>query len=139
MKLLRLEITRYVANGGVATVAHYIVLYLCIEIYGLSSAGLANFLASLVGIGFSFLGNRFIVFKSIHQKIVGQFLKFASLYIFVAFLHGGLLYIWSDILNKNYNYGFALAVLIQFLLGYVASKSLVFKKSAEAIIIQVKT
>jgi putative flippase GtrA len=132
------QILRYIANGVVATLAHYIVLYHSIEVYGLSSAGLANFWASLVGIGFSFLGNRFIVFNSTHQKAVGQFSKFVMLYFVMAVLHGGLLYVWSDIWNYDYNYGFAFAVMIQFFLGYAANRHIVFKKSPHAIGEQVK-
>jgi len=99
---------------------------------------LASFWASLVGIGLSFLGNRFIVFNSAHQKIVSQLSKFVTLYLIVALLHGGLLFIWSDIWNYNYNYGFIIAVFIQVFLGYVANRHIVFKKLPEAISEQAK-
>jgi hypothetical protein len=41
------------------------------------------------------------------------------------------LYIWSDVLGKNYNQGFVLAVIIQITLGYVASKYYIFKNATE--------
>jgi putative flippase GtrA len=134
MKLKIKEVLRYVLNGAVATGFHYLVLYSCIEIFNFSSIGFANFCASLVGISFSFVGNRYFVFRKYNQRIVPQFIKFISLYSLVAFLHGAFLYIWSDVLLNNYNYGFAIAVAIQFLLGYYSSKYFVFKKSADQII-----
>ncbi len=54
-------------------------------------------------------------------------MKFISLFSVVALLHGGFLYVWSDIFENNYNYGFAIAVAIQFMLGYYTSKYIVFK------------
>lgn len=127
MKLKIEEVLRYVLNGVAATGVHYSVLYSCIEILHFNSIGLANFCASLVGISSSFLGNRYFVFGQRDQKIVSQFVRFISLYSLVAFLHGAFLYVWSDILLNDYNYGFAIAVAIQFLLGYYASKGFVFK------------
>ncbi len=123
------EIFRYVLNGAAATGFHYFVLYSCIEIINFNSIGMANFCASLVGISFSFLGNKYFVFDQDDAKITLQFIKFFTLYSLVAFLHGAFLYIWSDVLLKNYNYGFMIAVAIQFLYGYYSSKNFVFKKS----------
>jgi putative flippase GtrA len=128
MKLKVNEVFRYVLNGMAATAFHYLALYSCIEILNFKSIGLANFYASLVGISSSFMGNRYFVFEPTNEKTVSQFFKFISSYSLVALIHGVFLYIWSDILLKNYNYGFAIAVAIQFLLGYYASKRFIFKQ-----------
>jgi putative flippase GtrA len=128
MKLQIKEIFRYGLNGLIATGVHYLVLYSCIEIYKFDLIGLANFCASLVGISISFFGNRYLVFKNNNQKISTQFIKFISIFSVVAFLHGCFLYVWSDIFENNYNYGFAIAVAIQFILGYFASKYIIFRR-----------
>jgi putative flippase GtrA len=129
MSLARLQMALYAINGAIATIAHYVALYICIERYNLNSAGFANFLASLVGIFVSFMGNRYIVFKNTNQKITRQFFKFSLVYVLIAFMHGGFLYVWSDILSKSYNHGFVIVVIIQFVFGYFASRKFVFQES----------
>jgi putative flippase GtrA len=128
MSLDRLEIVRYVVNGTIATIAHYFLLYLCIERYDFDSAGLANLLASLVGIFLSFMGNRYIVFKNAGQKMFSQFLKFSLLYIGIALMHGGFIYVWTDVLSKSYHYGFAIAVTIQLVFAYCGCRRFVFRE-----------
>jgi putative flippase GtrA len=44
------EIARYIVNGAVATIVHYSILTINIEVIGISSAGLANFIAAIFGI-----------------------------------------------------------------------------------------
>lgn len=119
---------RYAINGIFATALHYAVLFLCIEYFQLSSIGLSNLFASLFGISISFLGNRFFVFQSKDDNFSHQATKFVFLYIIIAFIHGFILYIWSDIYNLNYNIGFVIAVLVQFFLGYLSSLYLVFNR-----------
>lgn len=131
IKLKVKEVFRYVLNGVAATGIHYLVLYYCIEIFKFNSIGLANFCASLVGISFSFLGNRYFVFGLNNQRLISQFIKFISSYSLVAFLHAAFLYVWSDVFLRNYNYGFVIAVAIQFLLGYYVSKYFIFKNSMD--------
>jgi putative flippase GtrA len=125
------EVFLYAVNGVAATGIHYLVLYSCIEIFNINWIGLANFCASLVGISFSFFGNRYFVFEQDNQNSISQFTKFILLYSMVALLHGSFLYVWSDMLLKDYNYGFVIAVAIQFLFGYYASKNFIFKKSMD--------
>lgn len=124
---------RYGINGLFATAVHYLVLFVGIEVIQLSFAGVANFLASLFGISVSFIGNRYFVFKSANEGIIGQAIKFAGLYAVIAFLHGFTLYVWSDVYGLDYNYGFLIAVIIQFLLGYLAGKHIIFKSVPSAV------
>ena len=90
---------------------------------------MANLLASLFGISASFLGNRHYVFRSTREDLLFQATKFIALYTAIALLHGTTLYIWTDLYNLNYNLGFLIAVLIQFSLGYLGGKTLVFSES----------
>lgn len=123
------QLTRYAANGVVATVIHYLVLYTCVEIVGFQFIGLANLLASSFGILASFFGNKYFVFRPNYGCAHTQLFKFIFFYAFIAIIHGAVLHIWSDVYHLNYNYGFILAVTIQFLLGYFASKLLVFSEA----------
>lgn len=122
------EVMRYTTNGLVATGVHYLVLYTCVELLNFSLVGLANFLASVVGILVSFAGNKYYVFKSTGKPTKSQLLRFIFLYAAIALIHGAFLYLWSDVLNKNFNIGFIIVVVIQFSLGYFSSKFLIFKK-----------
>jgi putative flippase GtrA len=131
MKAASGEIFRYAVNGLIATGIHYLILYCCIEVLNFSLVGLANLWASLIGVTFSFLGNRYFVFSAGKKKLRSQYIEFLIVYSLVAAIHGIFLYIWSDVLGKNYNQGFVLAVIIQITLGYVASKYYIFKNATE--------
>jgi putative flippase GtrA len=122
-----MELSRYILNGIFATIIHYGMLILNIEILGIPSAGLSNMIAALFGITFSFLGSRYFVFCHVSEKIHLQAMKFLSLYLFIAFLHGLTLLIWTDLYGMNHNAGFLLASIMQFILSYLGNKLLVFK------------
>ena len=123
------EMLRYSINGFIATILHYSVLFFCLEIAELRSAGFANLLASTIGISLSFLGNRYFVFCRYEVGIITQAAKFIGLYSTIAIMHGGVLYLWTDRLGLNYNIGFVIAVFIQFLLGYFGGKQFVFNQT----------
>ncbi len=117
---------RYLINGCIATVFHYSVLSLAIEIMKLQSAAMANIIASFFAITLSFVGNRYYVFKVTTQPIFKQFYKFLYFYITIALIHGSVVFIWADHLNFDYKIGFFLAVSIQVILGYWMNKKSVF-------------
>jgi len=123
-----MQITRYAANGVAATAVHYSALYICVEIIEFQLIGAANLFASTFGILASFLGNKYFVFNSNHGRAHAQLLKFIAFYVLIAVIHGAILLVWSDVYQLNYNHGFALAVTIQFLLGYLVSKYLIFNQ-----------
>lgn len=124
-----MQILRYAANGVAATAIHYIVLYTCVEILNFRFIGLANLLASSFGILTSFFGNKHFVFKSTGGSVSPALARFIFFYAIIALIHGAILHVWSDIYRMNYNQGFVFAILIQFLLGYMASKFFVFNES----------
>jgi len=126
MKLQTNKLASYTANGLVATGIHYAVFYSCVEVFNFQLIGLASFLASIFGITSSFIGNRYFVFNSKCRSISDQFLRFVILYSLASFAQGALLYIWSDVLKKNYNYGFILAVTAQLVLTYIINKHFIF-------------
>ena len=122
-------IVRYLVNGSVATVVHFIALYLLVEIALTPSVGVANLVASVFGIGSSFLGNKYYVFAAGLSPMRRQLVLFVSFYALLALMHGSILYLWSDVLRFHYFSGFAIALVIQVVLGYAVNKHVVFKNN----------
>lgn len=122
------EVIRYVINGVVATAVHFGVLTYNLNVLHIPFAGLANLLASIFGILVSFIGNRYFVFQETAEGFLIQAIKFVALYAAIGFVHGLTLYIWTDLYKLSYQLGFLIAVMIQFTLGYIAGKKIIFKK-----------
>ncbi|MES2976213.1 MAG: GtrA family protein [Pseudomonadota bacterium] len=124
------EVLRYVVNGIAATAVHYMVLYTCLELLGMKSAGLANVIASSAGISASFAGNRYFVFPGQRTAFFTQATKFAGLYISIALVNGAILLVWTDVFGLNYSIGFLIGVAVQVLVGYVGARKHVFTPAA---------
>jgi putative flippase GtrA len=122
------EICRYVVNGVLATLIHFTVLYLNIEVLGFESAGLSNLVAAFFGISASYLGNRYFVFKRTDGSFAHQAGLFIVLYSLIALGHGLILFAWTDIYLLDYRVGFIIATVFQFLLSYTGNKVLVFRQ-----------
>lgn len=123
-------LTRYMANGILATIVHYGILVLCLDVINIASAGIASIYASLFGIVSSFLGNKYFVFRDFSKQFFRQSIRFFILYTVFSCIHGIILYLWSDVLGKSYHHGFCLATFAQFSLGYIVSRNLIFEKAA---------
>lgn len=121
------EIVRYIINGLVATLVHYSILILNIEVLQIESAGIANIIAALFGITTSFIGSRYYVYQNHTETVMFHLSKFLMLYGFIALLHGSVLFVWTDIYGLSYHTGFIVATFIQMLLSYLGNKILVFK------------
>lgn len=118
---------RYVVNGGIATVVHFLVLVFSIQVLDWSSAGAANGFAAVFGIAASFVGSRYYVFTSSTESASSQLVKFLMLYISIALLHVGVLLVWTDYYQLSYVVGFIIATVMQLILSYWGNKILVFK------------
>ena len=126
-KIILNQPTKYLINGGLATVVHFLILTLIFKVLMWSSAGIANMVAAIFGISFSFFGNRYFVFKNSNESFLNQFYSFIFLYIAISLLHGALMYALVDLYSMNYVVGFGVATIMQVLLSYFGNKSLVFK------------
>ncbi|MFT4247503.1 MAG: GtrA family protein [Pseudomonas sp.] len=124
---LKGQVVRYVVNGLVATVIHYSVLRLNMEVLGMTSAGAANGVAALFGIAVSFLGNRYFVFRAGDGGFARQGRLFLLIYGCIATLHAGILYLWADVYGLDYTLGFVLATGMQVACSFLANKFMVFK------------
>ncbi|MBB6342379.1 putative flippase GtrA [Pseudomonas fluvialis] len=121
------EIVRFALNGLFAAGIHFAVLSFNLRVLEMPSAGLANFFAAWFGIAASFIGSRFFVFRHSEGALVSQAMRFLASYAVIACLHGLLLYIWTDQLQRDYTVGLFLAVMMQAVLSYLGNKLLVFK------------
>ena len=120
------EVGRFILNGLLATAVHYAVLTFNLRVLGIPSAGVANFIAAWFGIGASFIGNRFFVFRHGGAPMTRQAVRFLALYAAAACLHGLLLFVWTDVLHLDYTAGFLLATAFQTVLSYLGNKLFVF-------------
>lgn len=125
--ILKNRTARYIVNGLVAAAAHFLVLTLNLKVLGWSSAGVANLVASLVGISVSFLGSRYFVFPESEETLGKQVSRFFLLYIVIALFHGLLMHWWVDVFALNYAIGFVVTMVVQVILSYWGNKILVFK------------
>ena len=117
------DLFRYVINGLFATAVHYLVLNFNVQTLGFPSAGLANGVASVFGITVSFLGNRYFVFRGGRTaSFAPQAARFLILYVLIALLHTGVMWLWADYSGFNYRVGFVIATGLQFLLSFVGNR-----------------
>jgi putative flippase GtrA len=122
-------ISLFVVNGLLATGVHYCTLLLLLEVLRLPSAGLANGLASVVGISASYLGNRLMVFRS-SRPAKTTLPRFLLLYAALALFHAGVMALWSDRLGLPYGWGFILSTGLATAISYLGNRYFVFAGSA---------
>lgn len=118
---------RFFVNGLIATAAHYLALVASIEQFDIQPAGLANFLAAIVGISVSFIGNRLLVFRQDTSPVVAQGLRFLALYALMAVMHGLFMTLWTDLAGLNYRIGFLLITATFTLVSYFGNQRFVFR------------
>jgi putative flippase GtrA len=120
------EKIRFVINGLIATSIHFLVLYLCVDFLMVAYYGISNLIGAIFGTVYSFLGNKFYVFKDSNSNIFVQSSKFIGLYTCMAINHGAFLYYWSDIFNYNYMLGFLLITTLNTVLSFLVNKYKIF-------------
>jgi putative flippase GtrA len=123
-------IALFVVNGLAATGVHYATLLFLLEVTRVPSAGLANGLASIVGITASYLGNRLVVFRST-TSAKATLPRFLALYAALAVFHAGFLAMWSDRLGLPYGWGFILSTGIATAMSYLGNRYFVFAGPAD--------
>jgi len=118
---------RFVLNGAFAACVHFAALVFLLSVAGLPSAGLANGIAAIAGVGASFFGNRHFVFRAQSESVWHQLGKFGLLYSLLALMHGGLLLLWTDLAGLDYRIGFLLGAAVQALCTYIGGRHWVFR------------
>lgn len=128
-KLLEINriLLKYIINGLSATLFHYIILRLLLINFYFEYYATADFIAAFFGICFSYLGNKFFVFKHSSSNHFVQYFIFLIFYFLMMVIHSSIIFIISDIYNVNFNIGFVIATLFQFLFTYYVNKTIIFK------------
>lgn len=122
------EVLKFFFNGILASLIHFLALWVCLKVFNFGSAGLSNLIASIFGITVSFFGNRHFVFNDHTETILQQLSKFIGLYIVIAIIHVALSFIITDYFGIDYRVSFLVAVITQMVFGFFGSKFLVFSK-----------
>ncbi|MET3889505.1 putative flippase GtrA [Bosea sp. OAE506] len=122
-------IALFIVNGLLATGVHYATLMLLLEVVRVPSAGLANGMASIVGIAASYVGNRLMVFRS-SQPARATLPRFLLLYASLALFHAGFLALWSDRLGLPYGWGFIVSTGLATVMSYLGNRYFVFAGAA---------
>ena len=122
------EVVRFVVNGLFATGVHFSVLTFGLEVLHIPLAAAANAIAAVFGITTSFLGNRYFVFRSHTESMPTQAVRFAGVYVTIAFLHAGVLLVLTDWLKIDFRIGFIVATCLQVAISYLGNRRLVFAK-----------
>ncbi|MEK8020014.1 MAG: GtrA family protein [Candidatus Parabeggiatoa sp.] len=117
---------KFIANGLVATAVNYCVLAFLVDVIELSHIWMAGFVAAIAGISASFIGNRHFVFRST-APIVGELLRFKTLYAVTALFQVIFLALWSDVLALDYRLGFILVTGLSVFISYHGNRILVFR------------
>lgn len=117
---------RFLVNGGIATIAHYLALVGLVEGFGLGVIWVANVLATGVGISVSYLGNRSYVFQS-DAAHVSALPRFLAIYAAVFSLHGAGMAGWADWAGLNYSIGFVILSCMSAVATFLLNRSFVFR------------
>lgn len=125
-KVLNIQILRFVAIGIVNTAFSYGV-YSCFLFLGFNYA-IANFLALLSGILFSFKTQGHLVFRNPSNRLIGRFvLGWSTIYLTTITLIGRLVAYGLDAYTAG-----ALALPFSALLSYLTQKYFVFRPAARS-------
>ncbi len=112
-------------NGLVATGCHYTILSILLASGLVPYAGLASGIGAVFGIAVSFIGNRFLVFRST-EKLGRTLPRFLLLYGIIALFHATFLFLWTDLAGLAKGTGFLAATAIATILSYLGNRYLVF-------------
>ncbi len=121
------EIYLFLTNGIIATVTHFIILFVFVENNLFSYVSFSYFFAAIISISISFLGNKYFVFQN-KNNFVGDLLRFFLLYIVLLILNSVIIYILCDVIDIDYKVGFTIALVFQTIFSYLGLKFFVFLK-----------
>ena len=121
------EIYLFLINGIIATVTHFIILFVFVENNLFSYVSFSYFFAAIISISISFLGNKYFVFQN-KNNFVGDLLRFFLLYIVLLILNSVIIYILCDVIDIDYKVGFTIALVFQTIFSYLGLKFFVFLK-----------
>lgn len=124
------ELVTYVIVGFTTTVVSFVALYTFHSIIGMR-VEIANIFAWIVAVIFSFVMNKYVVFKSKDKNIkllLKEFLEFVAARMASFFVDEGLLILGCDVLHMNAYIVKCISEVFVVVINYFFSKYVVFKK-----------
>jgi putative flippase GtrA len=120
------EIIFFILNGIVATLVHFFILLVFIDVIQLDSLIISNIFAGIAGMTSSFLGNRKFVFNTSKVNLSEQLLKFIALYLSVIILHTVVISIFTNIFTIDYRISFVIASSFVISVSFLINKFVIF-------------
>jgi putative flippase GtrA len=120
------EMGRFIIGGLMSLLVCYALLYTLVEILGLHYLIGAN-LASVVTFVFSYVMNKYVVFRDHSRQHAKQGIRFAMLQVLLILLANGVLIVGVEIIGLNY---FIIVILLGptvAIINYLAQKTMIFK------------
>jgi putative flippase GtrA len=128
MHQLAAQSSRFIIVGITATLVHYLIIVLLVDMFDLMSPTPATVVGSIFGILTAYIGNYTFVF-SISDSRHGHYApRFVTTYLAVMSIHAGMMFLFVDILSLRYEYGFVVATFLSATTTFLANRFLVFRQ-----------
>jgi putative flippase GtrA len=119
--------SKFATVGCTATLVHFSVLSLLVEVFHFKWPTLASAIGSIFGIATAYLGNYHWTFRRTepHREFVS---RFVATYLFTMAVHTGLVFGQIDGLGLSYVVAFVFATTVSTVLNFGLSKLVVFER-----------
>ncbi|MES9875734.1 MAG: GtrA family protein [Candidatus Sedimenticola sp. PURPLELP] len=131
MRSLISQGSRFAVVGLVATIAHYLTIFVVVDVLDLMKPTPATVAGGIFGITIAYIGNYKYVFcpaNANHRQLITVFLM---VYTVVILLHAGFMYLFTEVLSMPYEYGFIVATFFSAATSFLANRFVVFKTGPE--------
>ncbi|WP_172838811.1 GtrA family protein [Solemya velesiana gill symbiont] len=117
--------------GIAATLVHYLVIVLLLDLLEWATPTPATVVGSVFGIATAYMGNYLYVFGLSDRNHDHYAPRFIATYLTVMAIHAGMMYLFVDILNLRYEYGFVVATIFSATTTFIANHLVVFRPPQE--------
>lgn len=116
----------FLVVGIAATLVHYLIILLLVDLLGWLRPTPATVVGSVFGIATSYLGNHRLVFEAAgrHQHYAP---RFVLTYLVVMGIHAGLMFLFDEVWQLPYEWGFIVATGLSAVTTFLANRYLVFR------------
>jgi putative flippase GtrA len=125
---LKKEALKFLLNGLISTLIHYVILVVAIEILGVVSIVLANMMAGATAVLYSFVGNKYYVFKSHDEVLYFQAFKFLIVYTLLIILHTIAMFVLTNKMSVSYHISFIMVSSLFAMASFFLNKIVVFRR-----------
>jgi len=126
------QVSRFAAVGVVATLVHYLVIVLLVDLLHWVGPTPATVAGSVFGIATAYFGNAHFVFEIEERRHAVYVPRFVVIYLSVMAIHAGMMYLFADRMGLQYTVGFVVATAFSAITTFLANRYLVFNVTADA-------